>query len=864
MNFLHLLPCVIACFAVSTAAENVIPPDSIGTIVFNTPAGEPTTKMARGPLLGNGDVGVMQAGAADQLIYYIGKNDFWTQKHQAPIAVGQVRITTPELAGASFKVEQDMRLAEIRGSYVKGNAALTSRAFVDANANLLCVELRNTGTQPLPLSVANIKGAAPDMPPSVIRDNGQAAKLGCEQHGGGRWFFHGELADVQVQDRALSSAQIAVLAKGRPEKTQAFDGKNSLPLVTPAISGALTVSGWIKVADFDAAEANYIVSKGEWNNAYSLGLSRGHLRFSIGDYMLQDDAVIALNRWVHVACVYDGKSAALLVDGKPVKSSGLLADDGASFAYAPDGEKPDTRQVGVATRVVGADALAFTLLPGKSACVATAILSDLDVPGKNPLATAKAQVASLTPETIAERCNAHRKWWRDFWNRSFIEIPDKTIEQCWYAAWYIMGSCSREGEVAPGLWGNWLTTDKPDWHGDFHLNYNFQAPFYGLYSANHADTSLSFYEAMNQMIPRGREMAKKRGWKGIHLPVSMGPWGMCPEGESSDWGQRSNALYSSLNFITHWQCTQDETWLKSKGYPYLREVALFWEDYLKFKDGRYVVENDAIHEGHSPTDVNPIFTLGALKTFFAHLPTMSEVVGEDADKRAQWREIHDKLSPFPLQERGGKTVFRYTEKGTPWWGDNTLGIQHIYPAGAIGLDSDPKLLEISRNMIDVMGRWRDYNGMSSWYTACARVGYDPQRILTEMRRMYDGHMLPNKLLNFGGGGIENVSPSLAITEMLMQSHEGVLRFFPCWPKDMDARFDTLRARGAFLVSAELKGGVISGVKIHSEKGRDCTVVNPWSGRSVRVTRNGKSSETASGDRFVLKTVPGESLELQPE
>ena len=130
-----------------------------------------------------------------------------------------------------------------------------------------------------------------------------------------------------------------------------------------------------------------------------------------------------------------------------------------------------------------------------------------------------------------------------------------------------------------------------------------------------------------------------------------------------------------------------------------------------------------------------------------------------------------------------------------WFDGNTLGIQHIYPAGAIGLDSDPKLLEISRNMIDSMSRWIDGNGVSSWYTACARVGYDPAQILAELRNMYDHHSMPNKVLAFGGGGIENVSPSLAVNEMLLQSHEGVIRFFPCWPKDLDARFGIAWGRG---------------------------------------------------------------------
>jgi hypothetical protein len=308
-------------------------------------------------------------------------------------------------------------------------------------------------------------------------------------------------------------------------------------------------------------------------------------------------------------------------------------------------------------------------------------------------------------------------------------------------------------------------------------------------------------------------------------------------------------------------------WLKATGYTYLRETALFWENYLTLENGpdgnpRYVIYSDSIHEGSGP-DFNPILSLGLVRTLFKNLIPMSQALGVDADKRAKWQDIIDKMSAYPTQNRGSKTVFRYSEKGMAWNDGNTLGIQHIYPAGDIGLDSDPKLLEISHNMIDAMGRWRDSNGSSSWYAACARVGYDPKKTLTELRGMYDRHTLPNKLLNFGGGGIENVSPALAVTEMLLQSHEGVIRFFPCWPLDQPARFGTLRAVGAFLVSAELKDGKVSGVSITSEKGRDCAIVNPWPNQTVRVIRNGTSAETVSGLRFTLKTGSGEMLGLEP-
>jgi hypothetical protein len=42
---------------------------------------------------------------------------------------------------------------------------------------------------------------------------------------------------------------------------------------------------------------------------------------------------------------------------------------------------------------------------------------------------------------------------------------------------------------------------------------------------------------------------------------------------------------------------------------------------------------------------------------------------------------------------------------------------------------------------------------------------------SELLGKYDRDSLSNELLNIGGGGIEKVSPSTAVSEMLMQSHE---------------------------------------------------------------------------------------------
>ncbi len=647
----------------------------------------------------------------------------------------------------------------------------------------------------------------------------------------------------------LGNGDVGVAMAGPPEAQRFHIGKNDFWTRQPGDAKVITV-GAVTLSIPALQGARY---RQEQDLAHA----------EVRGTFTKDGLTVRTRSWV------DANANLLLTqvqcEGGPVTASVRLTSGPAGesagnwFTRKADDLPGKGREVAVVTRIIGVDGLEATVEPGETITVATAILSDLDAP--DCLVTAKSMVAELTPQAIEARTAQHRDWWSAFWARSFIEIPGKEIEKHWYAALYALGSCSRAGKVAPGLWGNWLTTDTPNWHGDFHLNYNFQAPYYLAYGTNHADLSLPFYQAVLESMDNGRAMAQRHGWKGVHFPVCIGPWGLSPESPDGDWGQRSNAAYAALNFIWHWQYTQDVDFLRQTAYPYLREAAAFWEDYLKLEEGRYVIHNDSIHEGSGP-DFNPILSLGLVRALFKNMLVMSAELGVDADKKDKWQDILDRLSAFPLQERNGETVFRYSEKGMAWCDGNTLGIQHIFPAGCIGLDSAPKLLEISRNMIDAMHRWTDNNGFSSWYSACARVGYDPNRILEGLRHECDIHSAPNLLLQYGGGGIENCSGFLAVNEMLLQSHEGVIRLFPCWPRELDARFGTLRAVGAFLVSAVLKKEVISGVTLVSEKGRDCTLVNPWPGRDVLVVRNGKEAETLSGGRFMVKTSVGETLEFR--
>ena len=181
--------------------------------------------------------------------------------------------------------------------------------------------------------------------------------------------------------------------------------------------------------------------------------------------------------------------------------------------------------------------------------------------------------------------------------------------------------------------------------------------------------------------------------------------------------------------------------------------------------------------------------------------------------------------------------------------DNPLEFYGIYPGEQIGQSSSPELLAAARNTIllaDVTDPLQE-NAFQEIFPSMVRVGcsegcdLNASYILNTLSRVVTEHMGENGYLRQGGGGIETAGGALAINDMLLQSFEGFIRLFPVWPRSEDASFKTLRATGAFLVSASLKNGIVTDVAITSEAGSNCSLLSPWWGeRAPVVTHAGKT------------------------
>ncbi len=475
------------------------------------------------------------------------------------------------------------------------------------------------------------------------------------------------------------------------------------------------------------------------------------------------------------------------------------------------------------------------------------------------------------------------KKWKKFFSASKVTLEDKEIESFYNSSLYHLAGCMGNRDFPPGLFGNFVTDDFFPWAGDYHMNYNYEAPYYCIFSANHPELFDGYMTPVNEMSEKAKGFAKLFGCGGYAFPVSFGPKALdvysqkdCKEHGILFLGQKSNAAYACVIPIMHWYSTYDKEYALENYYDFMLNTAAFWEDYLTKRNGKYIIKGDAAHEipyyrgekfsylshiGQINT-VNAINSLGLVKMLFNAVYDMAKELNLNAEKYPVWEDIIANLTDFPTFIKNGKKCFRYSTFGIRWRDTNTVGLQHIYPASQIGLSSGEKLLKIARNSYFINDRRLDDNGSNSYLPAGARIGVDPDFIIEGIKQNIKEFAMPNRLFRHHGGGIEHLTMVPAtINEMLLQGHEGIIRIFPCWNKKSNASFENLRADGAFLVSSSLENGEITSLKIKSLKGRKCVVEYPETKSVIRESDRTEIPFSKNGNCISFETQENETYTL---
>jgi alpha-L-fucosidase 2 len=717
---------------------------------------------------------------------------------------------------------------------------------------------------------------------------------------------------VKTPDAPLTgNGDIGLTVGGEPGKLQLYFGKNDFWRAYPiypgggiALPGGLNLT--IPALQGAAYYAEQLPDKGVI-----------HTSFKKGDLTVTTDSWVAATRNTVVIEITANKTCTLQPALWAATGNTAINSEGVtghviwvtrSFENTPLLEWPC--HVALAMHVLGNNGSnkIITLVPGKKTIITVTIYTNNDRNDWKEGAIKEAQ--SLTPAIIQTMYAAHEQWWRAFWEKSTVQVNDPVIEKYYYTSQYLFACASRDNKFAPGIWGPFITKDSSAWGGDYHLNYNYQAPYWAAYSSNHIELTGNYDQPLLDYMDKGKVHARELlQVKGIYYPVGIGPKGLCttrwpltPEEMLSRYGttentidsgykflgQKINAVFGVGNMLMRFYSTYDAGYAQ-RIYPYLLACADFWEDYLKLENGRYVIYMDHYGEvmpnlrnqgnwRHLLGDFNSTLSLGLVKMLFKGIIEISTFLKKDIPRQEKWQDIVTHLSDFPVGETGGRLSLKPVERSPAEWLKRTSGLSRvsihglILPGGVCGPVTDSVFNKILlgdvahwKDRMQQAGEWGNTlnNGIETCFPGAVRVGYNPDDILQQLKDRIALQSFSNGWITQGGGGIETLSAvPMTINEMLLQSYEGVIRIFPNWNHTRNASFSNLRAYGAFVISSSLQQGRIEFVNLLSEKGRTCIMENPWPGKTVQLIRNGEKAVLLSGNRFSFPTAENELIVLK--
>ena len=168
----------------------------------------------------------------------------------------------------------------------------------------------------------------------------------------------------------------------------------------------------------------------------------------------------------------------------------------------------------------------------------------------------------------------------------------------------------------------------------------------------------------------------------------------------------------------------------------------------------------------------------------------------------------------------------------------------MWPTDEIGATqtADQALLARAKQTVYALNKytakpWANTNGYCLSWPPAVRVSgrEDAATLIDAFAAAIASNTGENACIENNGGMLENIGATVAINDLLLQSHGGVLRFFPVWNATAlgAASFSTLRAYGAFVLSASVDaGGTVSAVSLDSDVGGDVVFASPWGGAAA--------------------------------
>ena len=528
-------------------------------------------------------------------------------------------------------------------------------------------------------------------------------------------------------------------------------------------------------------------------------------------------------------------------------------------------EDPGARR-GVYVEIQNADEVLFTLT------AATGYRNHYpDYRGEHPGRICRRVMAAVADRDYTELRAAHVADYQEIYNRVKLALGDSGADKVpsnvrrdrfaanhedqayvklyFDACRYLLIACSRAGSLPANLQGVWCDTNFPMWNSDYHTNINVQMNYWAASVCGMPECLEPLFAYIEGLIEPGSVMAEAvYGARGWNVNTGSNVWGhTSPDNLRYGWAPYGSS-WLMQRMWQHYAFTGDKEFLHRRCYPILKDIALFWEDYLTVDRDGTLVSAPSFSPEHGPITVAASFDQVMAWNHFTNCIDASEALGVDENLRRHWKAMRARLSPLSIGKWGQLQEWKEDIDDPK---DRHRHINHlfsVYPGRQIHPITTPELAAAARVLI----RGRGESG-PGWSTAwkvgiLARLGdaEGTHRKVCQLAKdtyynMFGAHRRggPFQFDSNGGG-------SSAIPEMILQSHMGFLHLLPAlpdaWP---EGSFEGLRARGGHVVDVVWKDGRLDTATINSTWGGSLRVLYRNKERTFTIGRQGSLVVTES-------------------
>ena len=413
----------------------------------------------------------------------------------------------------------------------------------------------------------------------------------------------------------------------------------------------------------------------------------------------------------------------------------------------------------------------------------------------------------------------------------------------------------------------------PSWDAKYttNTNINTEMNYWLAESANLGELAEPLFQMIEELTDQGSQVAREHyGANGWVFHQNTDIWRVAAPMDGPTWGTFTvGGAWLTTHLWEHFLYTRDVEFL-IRMYPVIKGSVDFFMDFLvEHPNGKWLVTNPSNSPENPPegpgyeyfydevTGMYYFTTIAAgatmdmqiLKDLFSYYIEATRILDKDKEYALEVGRARERLVP---SQRGKDGTLQEWTEDFGQLEDKHRHFSHLYglyPGNVLSIKSTPELVAPIKAVLEQRGDGG--TGFSrAWKMALWARLLDGERA----NAIYKGYLKEQCYMSLFAKCFTplQVDGSLGVTagisEMLVQSHEGIIHLLPALPKEwLSGEFKGVRARGAFELGLNWEKGAIKTVNILSMAGADCRVsaVGP-----VNIYANGKPVQFTKGEGYV--------------